>query len=76
LQDPEVAAAFQDISAHPENIGKYKDNPKVQNLMKKMMSQFGGPADESSDSTPSFGGPSFDSSSKPAPHVPPQPDID
>lgn len=77
FQDPEVAAAFQDISTNPANISKYQNNPKVQNLMKKMMSNFGAPEDdaETGDSTPSSGGPSFDAP-KSTPHVPPQPDID
>ena len=30
FQDPEVSAAFQDISSNPANIAKYQNNPKVQ----------------------------------------------
>ncbi|KAJ8297918.1 hypothetical protein KUTeg_024449 [Tegillarca granosa] len=35
-QDPEVAAAFQDISQNPANMMKYQNNPKVQALISKM----------------------------------------
>lgn len=41
-QDPEVAAAFQDISQNPQNMMKYQDNPKVQALINKMATKFGG----------------------------------
>lgn len=41
-QDPEVAAAFQDISQNPQNMVKYQNNPKVQALINKMASKFGG----------------------------------
>ena len=41
LQDPEVAAAFQDISSNPANISKYQNNPKVQALINKMAGKFG-----------------------------------
>ncbi|CAH0554804.1 unnamed protein product [Brassicogethes aeneus] len=44
FQDPEVAAAFQDISTNFANFVKYKDNPKVMSLIKKLSSKFpGGP---------------------------------
>ena len=43
-QDPEVAAAFQDISANPANIGKYQDNPKVKEIITKLSKKFGGGA--------------------------------
>ena len=42
FKDPEVAAAFQDISSNPANIGKYQSNPKVMALINKMMGKFGG----------------------------------
>lgn len=80
FQDPEISAAFQDISTNPANIAKYKDNVKVQNFMKKMMSNFGAPGDDETgpseeNPTSADGGPSFDSFQS-TPHVPPQPDID
>ena len=43
FQDPEVAAAFQDISANPQNMMKYQNNPKVQALINKMATKFGKP---------------------------------
>ncbi|KAI8510525.1 Hsc70-interacting protein [Branchiostoma belcheri] len=42
-QDPEVLAAFQDVSQHPENLAKYQSNPKIANLIAKMSTKFGGP---------------------------------
>ena len=42
FQDPEVAAAFQDISTNPANMAKYQNNPKVMQLINKMMGKFGG----------------------------------
>eukprot|EP00058_Branchiostoma_floridae_P025957 XP_002611447.1 hypothetical protein BRAFLDRAFT_63921 [Branchiostoma floridae] len=41
--DPEVLAAFQDVSQHPENLAKYQSNPKIANLIAKMSTKFGGP---------------------------------
>ena len=38
-----MMAAFQDISSNPMNIGKYKDNPKVQQFIQKMATKMGGP---------------------------------
>ena len=40
--DPEVAAAFKDISSNPANIMKYQNNPKVMNLVTKMAGKMGG----------------------------------
>lgn len=48
FKDPEVAAALQDIMANPENIGKYRNNQKVMNLVTKIASQTSG--------FPGFGG--------------------
>ena len=78
VQDPEVSAAFADISQNPANIGKYADNPKIQNLLKKMQGKFAGPdLDDTDIPGPTSGTSSAsESSAKPAPHVPPQPDID
>ncbi|CAH1776309.1 unnamed protein product [Owenia fusiformis] len=42
FQDPEVAAAFADISKNPANMAKYKDQPKIQEFMQKLMGKFGG----------------------------------
>jgi suppressor of tumorigenicity protein 13 len=42
FKDPEVAAAMQDIMAHPENIAKYQSNPKIMNLMAKLSGMGGG----------------------------------
>ena len=69
FKDPEVAAAFQDISSNPANISKYHNNPKVQNLMKKMMGKFssGGPGDGDEDDgnePPNVGSGGFPSSSQ------------
>jgi len=44
FQDPEVQAAFQDVISNPANISKYKNNPKVQRVIQRMTSQFGGGA--------------------------------
>lgn len=43
-QDPEVSAAFMDVSQNPANISKYQDNPKIQRIIEKMSSKFGGAA--------------------------------
>jgi len=78
-QDPEVSAAFADISQNPANMAKYANNAKIQNLIKKMQGKFAGP-DGDGDDTDMPGTASEDTSSsssaKPAPHVPHQPDID
>lgn len=42
LQDPEIAAAFQDISQNPANMSKYQSNPKIMDVVMKMMGKFGG----------------------------------
>ncbi len=44
-QDPEVTAAFADISKNPQNISKYQNNPKVANLIAKMQDKFSGGKD-------------------------------
>ena len=41
FQDPEVAAAFQDVSTNPANISKYQNNEKVQKVINKMATKFG-----------------------------------
>lgn len=72
-----MSAAFADISQNPANIGKYANNPKIQNLLKKMQGTFGGPDDDDDDIPGTTGGDSSTSeTTKPAPHVPSQPDID
>merc|ERR1712172_445372 len=42
LSDPEVAAAFEDITSNPANIMKYQGNPKVMKLLTKMAGKIGG----------------------------------
>lgn len=42
VQDPEVAAAFQDISVNPANMIKYQNNPKISAVIKKLATKFGG----------------------------------
>merc|ERR1719433_2333356 len=44
LSDPEVAAAFEDITSNPANIMKYQGNPKVMKLLTKMAGKMGGGA--------------------------------
>ena len=75
LQDPEVAAAFQDISTNPANISKYQSNPKIQKLIKKMSTKFEGPemGDAEMDDV---SGSSMPGSGTTGHTVPPQPDID
>ena len=82
-----MSAAFEDISRNPANIAKYKNNPKVQNLMAKMSAKFGAPGggaggaggvDIDMDDGPEFGAPpprgSDGGSDKP--YMPTQPDVD
>ena len=42
MADPEVAAAFKDITSNPANIMKYQNNPKVMQLLTKMAGKMGG----------------------------------
>jgi suppressor of tumorigenicity protein 13 len=42
VQDPEVAAAFRDISSNPANMMKYQNNPKISAVIKKLATTFGG----------------------------------
>lgn len=73
FQDPEVAAAFQDISTNPANIAKYQNNPKIQKLMKKMAQKFDAPPGAMDEEMGDVSG----SASESGGHtVPPQPDID
>ncbi len=37
-------AAFQDVQSNPANLSKYQDNPKVQKVLEKLSSKFGGGA--------------------------------
>jgi len=77
LQDPEVSAAFADISQNPANIAKYANNPKIQNLLKKMQGKFAEPDVDDADIPGSApGDASASESAKPTPHMPSQPDID
>lgn len=77
FQDPEVSAAFADISQNPANMAKYANNPKIQNLLKKMQGKFAGPdVDDTDIPNADSGAHSTSESTKPAPHVPSQPDID
>lgn len=40
-QDPEVAAAFQDVSSNPANFVKYQNNPKIAAVIEKLQSKLG-----------------------------------
>jgi len=72
-----VSAAFADISQNPANMAKYSNNPKIQNLIKKMQGKFVGPEGEDTDMPDAASGAAPTSpSAKPTPHVPNQPDID
>ncbi|KAF3813809.1 hypothetical protein GH733_017788, partial [Mirounga leonina] len=42
MQDPEVMVAFQDAAQNPANMSKYQSNPKVMNLISKLLAKFGG----------------------------------
>merc|ERR1711894_416600 len=42
LNDPEVAAAFAEITQNPANLMKYQGNPKVMKLITKMAGKMGG----------------------------------
>lgn len=72
-QDPEVAAAFQDISTNPANISKYQNNPKIQKLMKKMAQKFDAPPGAMDEEMEDISGSASGSTGQ---TVPPQPDID
>ena len=56
--DPEVAAAFKDISSNPANIMKYQNNPKVMALVTKMAGKMGagGPGGGAGGGMPGMGG--------------------
>ena len=41
VQEPEVAAAFQDIQKNPANVSKYENNPKVKKVMEKLAAKIG-----------------------------------
>lgn len=41
LQDPEVMAAFQDVSKNPANMSKYENNPKIKKVIEKLQTKFG-----------------------------------
>lgn len=43
FQDPEVMAAFSDVSKNPANIAKYQSNPKIMAIINKLSSKFGAP---------------------------------
>ena len=44
MQDPEVMVAFQNVAQNPANMSKYQSNPKVMNLISKLLAKFGGQA--------------------------------
>ena len=83
FQDPEVAAAFQDVSSNPASIFKYKDNPKIAAVINKVMGKFTGgggmpgmggmggmggmPGMGGMGGMPGFGGPNSQSSTQPPP---------
>lgn len=41
FQDPEVMAAFQDVSQNPANLSNYQHLPKVQMIVDKLAEKFG-----------------------------------
>ncbi|CAF93381.1 unnamed protein product, partial [Tetraodon nigroviridis] len=41
MKDPEVMAAFSDVSKNPANITKYQNNPKIMAIINKLSSKFG-----------------------------------
>lgn len=41
LQDPEVAAALQDVSVNPANFVKYQNNPKIAAVIEKLQTKLG-----------------------------------
>ncbi|KAJ0000746.1 hypothetical protein NQD34_005766 [Periophthalmus magnuspinnatus] len=41
MKDPEIMAAFQDVSTNPANIAKYQNNPKIMALVTKLSAKFG-----------------------------------
>jgi suppressor of tumorigenicity protein 13 len=41
MRDPEVAAAFADVSQNPMNIGKHQSNPKVAKVLEKLAAKMG-----------------------------------
>uniref|UniRef100_H3CHN4 ST13 Hsp70 interacting protein n=1 Tax=Tetraodon nigroviridis TaxID=99883 RepID=H3CHN4_TETNG len=43
MKDPEVMAAFSDVSKNPANITKYQNNPKIMAIINKLSSKFGAP---------------------------------
>ncbi|XP_011602054.1 hsc70-interacting protein-like [Takifugu rubripes] len=43
MKDPEVMAAFSDVSKNPANIAKYQSNPKIMAIINKLSSKFGAP---------------------------------
>lgn len=74
-----MSAAFADVSQNPANISKYANNPKIQNILKKMQGKFAEDGDDDTDIAGTASGANANASSesaKPAPHVPSQPDID
>ena len=42
VQDPEIMVAFQDVTQNPANMSKYQSNPKVRNVISKLLAKFGG----------------------------------
>lgn len=60
FKDPEVAAAFQDISQNPSNYVKYLSNPKVTAVIEKMSGKYSGMAGGFPGATPPSQPPSAD----------------
>lgn len=44
FKDPEIVAAFADISANPSVMTQYAEQPSIQNLIASMYAKFGGPS--------------------------------
>ena len=77
-QDPEVAQAFQEISQNPTAITKYQNNPKIQAVINKLSTKFGGTGPFGGMGGANFDGPDASPGDEGASFsgVPPQPDID
>ena len=65
-QDPEISAAFKDITTNPANMSKYASNPKIMALVAKLSGKFGAKKPTTDQSKPE---------QKPF-SVPTEPDID
>ncbi|XP_065201514.1 hsc70-interacting protein-like [Planococcus citri] len=71
FEDPEVFAAFTDISKDPSNMSKYAGNPKIMALITKLTSKLGGGKGFPGGGFPGAGGfPGFGGGANPPPSGP------